>query len=70
VNFRLLFVEQSHQLVILFDGFKWLYENRLTARAGTMHHALHSPFLLHFYRDDKALPANGDQFVLDGATFG
>ena len=64
VNLRLLFIEQPHQLVVLFDGFERLDENGLPARAGAVHHALHAPFLLDLYRDHKALTANCDQLVL------
>ena len=70
MNFRLLFIEQPHQLVILFDGFERFDENRLPARTGAVHHALDSPLLLDFYGDDKSFATNGDQFILQSAPIG
>ena len=70
VDLRLFFIEQSHQFVVLFDGLQGLDKNGLSAGTGAVHHALHSPFLLDLHRDDKALTANRDQFVLHRAAFG
>ena len=70
MDFRLLLVQQSHQLVVLFDGFEGFDKDSLAAGTGTVHHTLHSSFLLDLDRNYEALAANRDQFVLHRATFG
>ena len=70
MNLRLLFVEQAHQFVVLLDRLQRLDKNGLAARTGSMHHALHAPFLLNLYGDDKALAADRHQLVLHRAVLG
>ena len=70
MDLRLLFVEQAHKVVILFDGFDGLDENCLAAGAGAVHDAGHTALLFDFYRDHETLSADRDQFVLHGAAFG
>ncbi len=70
MDLGLFFIQQAHQFVVLLDGFERLDKDGLSAGTGAVHHALHAALLLDFYRDDKALAADGDQFVLHGAAFG
>ena len=70
MDLALFFIQQAHQFVILLDGFERLDKHGLSAGTGAVHHALHAAFLLDFYRDDEALAADGDQFVLHRAAFG
>src|SRR5207253_7457671 len=65
MNLSLLFLQQSHELVILLNGFQRLDKNRLPARTRAMNYTLHSPLLLDFHRDDEALTANGDEILLN-----
>src|SRR5947209_17593480 len=70
MNFRLLFVEEADQLVVLLDGLQRLEEDCLTAGAGAVDDTLHSPFLLGLNRNDKPFTADGYDFVLSSAAFG
>ena len=70
MNLRQFVVEQANQFVVLFDRLQRLYEHGLAAGAGAVHHALHPPLLFDLYRDDKALAADGHQFILCCTTFG
>ncbi len=69
VYFGLLFVVQTHQLVVLLNRFQRLDEHCLAAGRRSVRHSLHSPALLDFYGNDKALAANRDQLFLDRAPF-
>ncbi len=70
MNLSQLFVEQAYQFVILLDRFQRLDEHGLAAGTCAMHHALHAAFLFNFHGDNKALAADGYQFVLHGAALG
>src|SRR5207244_11872547 len=70
MNLSLLFLQQSHELVILLNGFQRLDKNRLPARTRSMNYTLHSPLLLDFHRDDEALTPNGDEILLNRSAFG
>ena len=70
MSLRLLFVEQPHQFVVLFDRLEGLDKNGLPTRTGSVHHTLHAPFLLDLHRDDKAFAADRYQLFLRGAAFG
>ena len=65
-----LFVQQAHQFVVLLDGFQRLDEYRLPAGRRSVGDALHAPALLGLHRNDEAVAANGDEFVLHGAAVG
>ena len=68
-DFSLLFFQQTDKVVVLLNGFQRLNEHGLTAGAGAVHHAIDALALLGLYGNDKALTADGDEFVLDGAAF-
>ena len=70
MNLRLLFLQQPHQLVVLLNSFQRLNKHRLPAGAGAVHHALHAPLLLNFYRNNEALAAYRNQFVLNRSALG
>jgi len=70
MNLSLLFLQQSHELVILLNGFQRLDKDGLPARTRAVNYTLHSPLLLDFHRDDEALTPNGDQFLLNRSAFG
>ncbi len=70
VDLGLLFIEQPHQFVVLFDGLKRLDKYRLPAGTCAVDHALHTAFLLDFDWDYEALAAYGDQLILHRAALG
>ena len=70
MDLGLFFIQQAHQFVVLLDGLERLDKDGLSAGTGAVHYTLHAALLLHFYWDDKALAADGDQFVLHRAAFG
>src|SRR5580704_7786514 len=70
MNFSLLFIQQAHEVVVLLNGLDGFDEDRLAARTTAMDHARNAALLLDLDRDHEALAADGDEFVLDGATFG
>jgi hypothetical protein len=70
MNLRLLFLQQSHQLVVLLNSFERLNKHGLPAGTGAVHHALHAALLLNFYRNDEALAAYRNQFVLNRSALG
>ena len=70
MDLGLLFIEEAHQFVVLFDGFKRLDEHGLAAGRRAVSHALHAAALLDLDRNDEAVSADGDQFVLHGAVVG
>lgn len=70
MDFGLLFIEETDQVIVLLDGFDGLDKDGLPARAGTVHHPRNSALLLDLHGDDEALAANSDEFVLQGAALG
>src|SRR6266487_6744096 len=46
---------QLHELIVRFDGFERLHENRLARRAGSVHYARYAPPVLGAHRDYKTL---------------
>src|SRR6202789_3095815 len=69
-GFRLLFFDQPHQFVVLFDGLERFQVNGLSAGRGAMHHPGNAPLMLRFDRNDEAFPANSDQLFLGASPFG
>ena len=70
VDFRLFFVQQPDQFVILLDGFEGFDKNRLPAGTRAVDYALHPSFLFNFHGDNEPLAADRNQFVLQCAAFG
>src|SRR6185312_8953258 len=70
MDFRLFLFDEAHQLVVLLDGFKRLDVNRLSRRTGAVNHAGDAALELAAHRNDEALAADGDQFVLRGSFAG
>ncbi len=70
LDFRLLFFQQAHQLVVLLDGLQRFDKHRLSAGTGAMDDSLHPPLVLGFHGNDKAFAANGNQFFLQRSAFG
>src|SRR6185437_4142180 len=64
MDFRLLFLEESDELVVLLDGFKRFYINRLSRRAGAVNDAGDAALKLAAHGNDEALAADGDDLVL------
>ena len=62
-RFRLLFIEQADQLVVLLDRLQGLQINGLAARARAMNDARDAPLELLLHRDDEAFPADRNQLV-------
>jgi hypothetical protein len=68
-DFRLLFFQQTNEVIILLNGFQRLNEHGLSAGACAVNDAIDALALLRFYGDDEALAANGDEFILHCAAF-
>src|SRR4029077_17174907 len=68
-DLSLLFFQQTHEIVVLLNGFQRLDEHGLPAGAGAVHHTIYALALLSLYGDDKALTADGNEFILYGAAF-
>src|SRR2546425_848944 len=70
MNLSLLFLQQSHELVILLNGFQRLDKDGLPARTRAVSYTLHPPLLLGLYGYNETLTPNGDQFLLNRSAFG
>ena len=70
MDLGLFFIQQANEFVVLLDGFEGLDKDGLSAGTGAVDDALDAAFLLDFHRDHETLAADGDQFILHGATFG
>ena len=70
MNLSLLFLQQSHELVILLNGFQRLDKDGLPARTRAVNYTLHPPLLLGLYGYNETLTPNGDQFLLNRSAFG
>src|SRR5205807_7848869 len=66
----LLLLQQSHEIVVLLDGFQGFDEDSLSAGTGSMNDAVYAPSLLGLDRNHEAFAANSDQLVLHCAAFG
>jgi hypothetical protein len=64
MNLPLLFVQQTHQFVVLLNRLHRLHKHRLTRRRRPMHHARHLALELRLHRNHKPLAANRNQIVL------
>src|SRR6185312_5446594 len=64
MDFRLLFLEEADELVVLLDGFKRFHINRLSRRAGAVNDAGDTALKLAAHGNDEALAADGDDVVL------
>src|SRR5438067_13524064 len=69
MNLSLLFLQQSHELVILLNGFQWLDKDGLPARTRAVNYTLHPPLLLGLYGYNETLTPNGDQVRLNRTPF-
>jgi hypothetical protein len=69
VDFALFVFEQADKLVVLLDGFQRLDKDGLAAGTGAVDDALDAALLLDLDRDDEAVAADSDQFVLQGIAF-
>ena len=65
----MLFIQQPHQFVVLFDRLQRLDKHGLSAGTGAVDDALHPAFLFDLDWDDEAFAADRDQFVLHRAAF-
>src|SRR5438034_327022 len=54
-NFRSFILGKLHQLVVGFDGFERLQEDRLPRRAGSVHHAGNAPPMLGTHGNHEAI---------------
>jgi len=70
VNLDEFFFQEANEFVVLLDGFERLDKYGLAAGAGAVDNPLHAPLLFDLYRDDEAVSADRDEFVLDCAAFG
>src|SRR5579864_4884841 len=68
-DLSLLFFQQTDKIVVLLNGFQRLNEHGLSAGACAVNDAIDALTLLSLYGNDKALTADGDEFVLHGAAF-
>ena len=67
MNLGLLFIEQTHELVVLLDGFKRLDEHGRAARRRAVNDTWNAALELRLDRDDEALAAHGDDVFLRAA---
>ena len=63
-DFRLLFVLQSHKLVVHFDDCQWFHEDRGATGRSAVNNAVHGPFLLRSDRNDKTPVTNRHELLL------
>jgi len=69
MHLGLLFIQQPHQLVVLFNRLQRLNKHRLPARARTMHHAADLALELRLHWNHKPFAANSNQRILRTARF-
>ena len=67
MDLPLLFIEQSRQLVVVFNCFHRFNEYRLAAGTGAVDHASDLPLELGLYRNDEALATHSNQRLLRAA---
>src|SRR6266550_8051721 len=70
VDFGEFFFEQAHQFVVLFNSFKRLDENCLSAGTCAVDYALYPPLVLSLNWNYKAFATDGDHCFLCRAAFG
>ena len=64
MNLALLFVQQPHQLVVLFDGLQRLNKHRLPRRRRPMNHPRHTLAKLRLHWNHEPLAAHRNQLLL------
>ena len=69
MRLRLLFIEQTYQIVILLDRLNRLNKDSLPARTRPVHNPRHAPLLFDLHRNHKTFATNGDEFVLHRSAF-
>ena len=64
MDLRILFLEEAHEFVVLFYGFKRLDKHCLSTGTGAVNDSIHAALLIRLHRDYEALTAYCDQLVL------
>src|SRR5664279_2603397 len=67
VDFLHLLLGEAHQFVVEVDRLQRLHKQRVPAGTGGMNHAIDLAALSGDHRDDEALIADGDEFLLQDA---